>query len=191
MAPVIFQTLPEFLSFLVAVLLLQTSAILLSTGRRFLKQASFVAAGISGAAIGEKAALSLFPSFALFAICGGLIAGLMLCQYFRPIAVGVSLAYLTFFSSTYLVSMQNAQWIAALVLFAYGLLLTEVAPTFISNLLASVILVLAGIWVGIPISFLFAAVFAIGGIRVLLTVLSSKEQGRPFSAKPTSLRVSN
>src|SRR5512136_170542 len=112
MYPIIFQTLPGIFSFLVVVLLVEICALLLVTGRRYLKPASFVAVGVAGAAIGEGIALWLLPSVSWFAICGGLTASLILCYYLRPVAVGVALAYLAFFSSTYLIKLEYAQYMA-------------------------------------------------------------------------------
>jgi len=190
LAPVIFQTLPDILSFVVAVLLLQVSAILLATGRKFLRQASFIAAGVAGAGIGEKLSLSMFPEFAWLAIGLGLAMGVLLCYYSRPIAVGVALGYLAFFSSTYLVDIADAQWVVALVLFVYGLLLTDIAPTFISSLLASAILILAGIWLGVPTSLLFVVVSVIGGLRILAELLPLKTQTGAVKRRSVGIRMS-
>jgi hypothetical protein len=178
MHPVIFQTLPEVCSFFVVTMLLETCAILLATGRRYLKQASFVAAGVTGAAIGEGIALWIFPGAAWAGIAEGAAAGLLLCYYIRPAAVGVALAYLAFLSSTYLLNIQYAQYMAATVLFAYGLLLTDLAPTFVSSLLAAGILVLTGIWAGVPIALLLAMVSLIAAGRILAGLHPHRALGR-------------
>lgn len=189
MYPVIFQTLPEIFSFLVVILLVEVCTLLLVTGRRFLKQASYVAVGVAGATFGEGMALWLFPGAAWFAIGGGLVASLALCHYIRPVAVGVALAYLAFYCSTYLVNIEYAQYMAALVLFAYGLLLTDLAPTFVSSLLASGILLLTGIWVGVPVPLLFAAVSLVAAVRILATVLPHKTMERSGRNRPASMRI--
>jgi hypothetical protein len=178
MGPVIFQTLPEVFSFLTVAVLLQACILLLSTGRRFLKQVSFVAVGIAGAFIGESISLLVFPAIAWFAIAGGLASGILLCYYLRPVGVGVALAFLAFYGSSYLVSLEDIQYVAAFVLFVYGLLLTDLAPTFVASLLASAILLLSGIWLGIPMPVLISLVSAVAAARVLATVLPSKLVGR-------------
>jgi hypothetical protein len=170
MHPVVFQTLPEVFSFSVVVMLLETCAVLLATGRRYLKQASFVAVGVAGAAIGEGAALLALPSAAWAGIAVGALASVVLCYYLRPVAVGIALAYLAYVSSTYLISIQYAQYVAATVLFTYGLLLTDLAPTFVSSLLAAGILIPAGIWIGAPVGLLVALVTLICAGRALVGI---------------------
>jgi hypothetical protein len=182
MHPVIFQTLPEVFSFFVVVMLLEACAILLATGRRYLKQASYVAVGVAGGAIGESAALLVLPSAAWLGIAGGVTAGTLLCYYLRPVAVGVALAYFAFLSSIYLVNIQYAQYVVATVLFTYGLLLTDLAPTFVSCLLACGILVLTGVWTGVPIALLLAMVSLIAAGRFMTGLRQHRVMGRMLRA---------
>ena len=177
MGPVIFQTLPEIFSFLAVAVLLQVCMLLLFTGRRYLKQVSFVAVGIAGAFIGESFSLLVFPEAAWFAIVVGLASGVLLCHYLRPVGVGVALAFLAFYGSSYLVNFEYVQYVAAFVLFTYGLLLTDLAPSFVATLLASAILLLSGIWLGVPTLALVLLVSAVAVARVLATVLPSRLAG--------------
>jgi len=181
MGPVVFQTLPEVFSFLAVAVLLQVCMLLLFTGRRYLRQASLVAVGIAGAFIGEGLSLLVFPSMSLFAIAGGLVLGVVLCHYLRPVGVGIALAFLGFYGSSYLVNFQDVQYVAAFILFAYGLLLTDIAPSFIASLLAAAILLLSGIWLGIPTAALFSLVSGVTVARVLASVLPSHLAGRAHS----------
>jgi hypothetical protein len=178
MGPIIFQTLPEIFSFLTVVVLLQVCILLLLMGRRYLKQSSLVATGIAGAFVGESISLLVFPTAAWFAIAGGLACGVLLCRYLRPVGVGVALAFLAVYGSSYLVSLEYVQYVTAFVLFFYGLLLTDLAPTFVSSLLASAILLLSGIWLGAPIPALISLISAVAAARVLATLLPSRLAGR-------------
>ena len=186
MQPVVFQTLPGVFSFFTVVLLMEICALLLITGRRFLKQTTFVAVGVAGAVIGEGVSLVVYPTAAWLAILGGLAGGLLLCYRLRPAAMGVALAFLAYYGSTYLVSLEYVQYVAALVLFAYGLLLTDLAPTFVSSMLASAILLLSGIWLGFPVPLLVTLVGLAAAARILLTVLPHKLIGKshPISGSP-------
>jgi len=178
MGPVVFQTLPEIFSFLTVAVLLQVCLLLLFTGRRYLRQVSFVAVGIAGAFIGESISLVLLPEASWLAIAGGLACGVVLCHYLRPVGVGVALAFLAFYGSSYLVDLQYVQYVAAFVLFAYGLLLTDLAPTFIASLLASAILLLSGIWLGVPTAALASLVSGVTIARILASVLPAHLAGR-------------
>jgi hypothetical protein len=178
MGPIIFQTLPEVFSFLTVAALLQVCILLLFTGRRYLKQVSFVAVGIAVAFVGENVALLVLPAAAWFAIAGGLACGVLLCYYLRPVGMGVALAFLGFYGSSYLVSVESVQYVVALVLFAYGLLLTDLAPTFAASLLASAILFLSGIWLGVPMSALVSLISGVAAARVLTTILPPRPEGR-------------
>jgi hypothetical protein len=181
MGPVIFQTLPAIFSFATVTVLLQICILLLCTGKRYLRQASFFAAGIAGAFIGEGASLLTFPAASWLAICGGLVGGVLLCYYLRPAGVGVALAFLAFYGSSYLVNLEYIQYVAALVLFAYGLLLTDLAPTFVASLLASAILLISGIWSGVPAPILLSVVSAVAAARVLIAVVPQRLVTRDHS----------
>ena len=174
MGPIIFKTLPEVFSFLTVTVLLQVCILLLFTGRRYLRQASYVSVGIAGAFIGESVSLTVFPTAAWFATAGGLACGVLLCYYLRPVGVGVALAFLAFYGSSYLVSFEYVQYVAAFVLFTYGLLLTDLAPTFVASLLASAILLISGVWLGVPTSALISLVSGVAGARVLASLLPSR-----------------
>jgi len=182
MGPVIFQTLPAIFSFATVTVLLQICILLLFTGKRYLRQASFFAAGIAGAFIGEGASLLTFPAASWLAIGGGLAGGVLLCYYLRPVGVGVALAFLAFYGSSYLVNLEYIQYVAALVLFAYGLLLTDLAPTFVASLLASAILLISGTWSGVPAPILLSVVTAVAAVRVLVEVYPSKLLTRSHGA---------
>jgi hypothetical protein len=171
MGPIIFQSLPEIFSLFTIIVLLQVCLLLLLTGRRYLKQVSFIAVGIAGALIGESVSLQVFPAGSWLGIAIGLSCGVLLCQYVRPAGVGVTLAFLAFYGSGYLVSLEYVQYVAALVLFAYGLLLTDLAPSFIANLLASAILLLSGIWLGVPTPAMVSLVSGVATARILVSVL--------------------
>ena len=177
MGPVIFQTLPEIFSFLTVVVLLQVCLLLLFTGKRYLKQVSFVAVGIASAIIGQSLSLQVLPDAAWLAMAGGLASGVLLCYYLRPVGVGVALAFLAFYGSSYLINFEDVQYVAAFVLFAYGLLLTDLAPSFVATLLASAILLLSGIWLGVPTPALISLVSTVAAARVLATVLPSRLAG--------------
>jgi hypothetical protein len=189
MYPVVFHTLPEVFSFAAVIVLVEICALLLATGRRYLKQLSYVAVGIAGAAWGESIALTVYPDGALLAIIAGLGVGVALCRYLRPAAVGGALAYVGFFSATYLVNIEYVQYIAALVLFVYGLLLTDLAPTFVSNLLASGLLFLIGIWVGVPTTTLFVAVTLIAAARIVATAVPRSSGMKPGRGAMTTSQL--
>jgi hypothetical protein len=177
MGPVIFQTLPEVFSFLTVAVLLQAGMLLLFTGRRYLNKVSFVAAGIAGAYLGEGLSIMVLPEAAWLGIAGGLASGVLLCYYLRPIGVGVALAFLAFYGSSYLVNFEGVQYLAALILFTYGLLLTDLAPTFVASLLALTILTLSGIWLGIPTPALISLISGVAAARVFATVLPTRLAG--------------
>ncbi len=170
----IFQTLPPIFSFAAVVVLLQACIVLFATGRRFMRKASYATVGIAGAAMGEGAALAVFPAAAWPAMVAGLAGGILLCRYIRPVGVGLTLAFLGFSVSTYLVNLEYVQYVAALVLFTYGFLLTDLAPTFVAVLLASAIILLSGISTGIPIPTLLTAISLVAGARIAVAVVPSR-----------------
>jgi hypothetical protein len=188
MYPIIFRTLPEIFSFITVIFLVQVGALLLATGRRYLKQASLITVGIAGAVIGEGISLSVYPAGAWIAIAVGLAGGLQLGYRLRPVGVGMALAFLAFYGATYIVNIEFAQYIAAMVLFAYGLLLTDLAPTFVSCLLASAILLLSGIWMGVQVPLLMTVITSIAAARILVAVLPPRIAGRNQAAMRPSPR---
>ena len=174
MPPLIFQSLPGIFSFVALVALLQVCVLLFVTGRRFFKKATYAAVGIAGGAMGEAVALAVYPMAAWPAIAVGIVGGVLLSKFARPVGVGLALAFLGFSVSTYLVNLEYVQYVAALVLLAYGLLLTDLAPTFVAGLLASAIVLLSGISTGVPIETLMALILLAAGTRLVLTLVPSR-----------------
>lgn len=174
MAPVLFQTLPGLFGFAAAVVLTEISVLLIATGKRFLRQVSVAAVAVVGAVAGEAIGLSLSASAPWAGIFAGLAGGAILGYYLRPVGVGLALAYVGFSVAGNLVSLAYVEYMAALVLFAYGLLLTDLAPTFASSLLSSSILLLVGEWAGISTPALVVLVSAGGAARIMASVLPTR-----------------
>jgi hypothetical protein len=166
MGPVLFESLPWIFSFVAAVLLLQFCIILVGTGRRYFREVAIALVGLSGGVLGESFAISYnFP--ALGGLMMGVIGGALLGYYLRPIGVGLALAFLAYSVSGNLVSIEDVQYVAALVLFAYGLLLTDVAPSFVSGLLSAGIVTLLAEWVGEPLTTTLELVLAVAAVQFL------------------------
>jgi hypothetical protein len=142
MGPLFFQSLPEIFSYGLAVAMVQVCILLLVTGKRFLKQVSITVSALVGAVLGETVAISLNADVAWLGIGAGIVGGALIGRYLRPAGVGLALSYLAFSAAGNLANVAYLGWVAALVIFAYGLLLTDLAPTFVSSLLSCSILVL-------------------------------------------------
>jgi hypothetical protein len=71
------------------------------------------------------------------------------------------------------VDLSLAQYIFAMDLFAYGLFLTDLAPTLVSSLLSSAILLLSAVWAGAsgPAAIVIAS--AGGSARLMASYLPS------------------
>jgi len=177
MGPSIFESLPWIFSFAAVVLLLQWCIILLGTGKRYFGQVAVATVGLAGAVIGENVAV-YFQVSGLIGVVAGLAGGALLAFLMRPIGVGMALAFLGSTVANNAFGIQSAEFIVALVLFAYGLLLTDLAPTFVSGLLASVILVLLGEWSGAPTSVTLELVSTLALVRVLATVVHPRVSAR-------------
>ena len=171
MAPVPFQTLPILLAFVAAVVLAQIGAILFVTGRRYLKQVSVAAVGFVGAMFGETIGINLIPFAPWAGMIFGLAGGAALGYSLRPVGVGLALAYVGYSVAGNLIPLEYVQYVAALVLFSYGLLLTDLAPTFVASFLASSLLLLLGVWAGIPTQAVLVLALAGGAARIMASVL--------------------
>ena len=173
MGPVVFESVPWVFSFAAVAALAQICIILIGTGKRYLKEVSVATVALAGAAVGGNLAVaSSIPS--LIGIVAGLMGGAALGRLLRPVGVGLALAFLAYSVSYNLIGLQDVQYVAALVLFAYGLLLTDVAPTFVSGLLASAILVLLAEWAGVPSSLIFASLTALAAVRIGAAVFPAR-----------------
>ena len=174
MAPVPFQTLPTLLAFVPAVVVAQMGVTLFTTGRRFLKQVSAAAVGFVGAVLGETIGINLFPFAPWVGMIIGLAGGTAIGYSLRPVGVGLALAYVGYSVAGNLIPLEYAQYVAALVLFSYGLLLTDLAPTFVASFLASSLLLLLGVWAGIPTQAALVLSLAGGASRIMASVLPTR-----------------
>jgi hypothetical protein len=183
MGPVVFASLPWVFSFSAAVLLLQWCMILIGTGKRHLSKVAIALVSLAGGAIGEGLAMTCnVPAFT--GILAGLAGGAILGRYLRPVGVGMALAYLGFAATSNAGPIQYVQYVAALVMFAYGLLLTDVAPTFVSELLASSIMMLVGEWLGAPVLMAFELVTTFAAFRILIWVVPLRFASRNQLPRP-------
>jgi hypothetical protein len=167
-------SVPGIFNFAATVVLLQISGILLIKGSRFLKQISVALASLVGAVAVEGFALALFPQGALLGIGVGLAGGAILGYYLRPVGVGLALSYLALTVTGQLVAFAYLQYVAAIVIFAYGILLTDIAPAFIASLLACSILLLFGVGFGLAPVALVVLVSGVGIARIMASVLPGR-----------------
>ncbi len=187
MGPLVFASMPWIFNFAAVVLVLQWCIILLGTGKRYFKQVAVATVALAGGVIGQTAALT-YQQPGYVGIAAGVVGGLLLGLLLRPVGVGLSLAYLGYSVTGNIVPVQDAQYLAAVVLFAYGLLLTDLAPTFVSGLLASGMLVLLGQWVGASDSITFGLVMSLAAVRVLATVVPPRLASRGERSNRYSVR---
>ena len=174
MEPLIFQTLPGFYSFIAAVAFIQISVFLLVTGRRHFKKVSVAAVSLVGGVVGESIGIDILPVAPWVFIFVGLAGGAFLGYFLRPVGVGLVLAFLGYTISSSIITFEYVQLVAAMVLFAYGLLLTDLAPTFISSLLAASILLLSGEWAGASTPGIMVLAGAVAAARIMAAILPSR-----------------
>ncbi len=184
MEPVLLQAVPYPYNALAVVVLLQVGLILLVTGRRFLKWVSVVVVALVGSAVGGSLGVYLYPSIAWVFTLAGLVGGALLGRLFRPLGVGLVLAYLGAILATEFVSMPFVQYVVALDLLAYGLFLTDLAPTLVSSMLGSAILLLAFVWAGVSAPAALVLASAGGAARLMASVLPSRLALRPHQTAP-------
>lgn len=177
MLPLIFQSLPEVFSVIAGAVLVQVCALLLITGKRYLTEVSMGVSGIAGAVIGEGAAMTVhLPGFV--GILPGLATGAILSRYLRPLGMGLALAFLTYSVASSLIPYDGAQYVSAIVMFSYGILLTDLAPSFASGLLASAILLLLGELLGMGSGRTLEIVTVVASARVLASLLPRRVAAR-------------
>jgi hypothetical protein len=174
MNPVLFQSLGPQSNFVAIAVFLQIGLILFLTGRRYLRMVSVAGVSLISAVFLESVALTIAPTWAWWFISAGVLGGAYLGYYLRPVGVGLLLAYFGYTMSANVVGFPFVQYVVAIDLFAYGLLLTDLAPTLVSSLFASSILLVSILWLGAsgPASFVIAS--AMGGARVMATYLPSR-----------------
>ncbi len=178
MEPVLFQSLPQWFNFAAISVLLQIGIILFVTGKRYLKWVSVGAVALVGAVVGEEAAASSIPGAAWVLVTAGLLGGALLGIVLRPVGVGLVLAYLGYVMSTTLAGLPFLQFFVAVDLFAYGLLLTDLAPTLVSGLLASAVLLQSLLWAGAPAPAAFVLASGGGSARFMASLLPSRLSAR-------------
>jgi hypothetical protein len=174
MNPVLFQSLGPQSNFVAIAVFLQIGILLFLTGRRYIRMVSVAGVSLIGAVSLESVALAIAPSWAWWFITAGLLGGAYLGYYLRPVGVGLVLAYFGYTMSANVVGYPFVQYVVAVDLFAYGLLLTDLAPTLVSSLFASSIFLVSILWLGAsgPAAFVLAS--AMGGARVMATYLPSR-----------------
>jgi hypothetical protein len=178
MGPDLFPSLPDLFSFIAAAVLLQVSLILFLTGRRLLTQVSVAAVAILGALLGEGVAGLVFPSPTLILIVVGMVGGGVVCYYLRPLGVGLGLGFLAFSISGTWTSDGNVQYVAGMLLFVYGVLLTDLAPDFVAALFASTMLLFFGALAGISSSALLVLLVGANAARLMAMVLPARMAAR-------------
>ena len=166
MNPVIFGSLPWVYSFAAAVVLLQVCLILAISGKRYFGGVAIAIVALAGGALGEAVASNVgFPVFV--GLPAGALCGIVLGYYLRPVGVGLALAFLSYSVASNIVPLQDVQYVAALVLFAYGLLLTDIAPSIVSGLLSGTIIALIGEWTGEPFAMTLELVTAVVALQLV------------------------
>ena len=185
MEPVLFRTLPDFINLVAVAILIQIGILLFATGRRYLKWVSVVAVSLVGALVGEGAAVSTIPSASGILIIMGLLGGAALGYFLRPVGVGLVLAYVGSTIATNLVNVPFVQYVVAMDLFAYGLLLTDLAPTLVSSLLGSSILLITILWTGVSAPSALVLASAFGAARVMASLLPRRFEARGHNPRLT------
>ena len=188
MEPVLFQSLSNPINLVAVILFLQIGIITFLTGKRHLRLVSIFAVSLVGGLAGGNAAAQFLPSAGWIFVIGGIVGGGLLGYFLRPVGVGLALAYIGSLLAGNLVNIPFVQVVVAMDLFAYGLLLTDLAPILVSSLLASSILLASILWLGAPAPVAFILAAAIGGSRFMASNLPSKlsMRGHTPSLSPTS-----
>jgi len=174
MMPAIFQSLPSDFNIAAIVLLLQIDLLLFLTGRRYIRWVSVAAVALVGSIFGEAGGTALVPGASWAIIPAGLVGGALLGYYVRPVGLGMVLAYVGGTVATSFASYPAAEYIVAVDLFAYGLLLTDLAPTLVTSLLASSIMFLAVLWTGAPAPAAFVLASATGAAKLMASLLPER-----------------
>ncbi len=174
MNPVLFQTLGPQYDFVAIVVFLQIGILLFATGRRHLKMVSVAAVSLIGAVSAESVSLAVAPSSAWWFIAAGLLGGAYLGYYLRPVGVGLVLAYFGYSMSAQVVGVPFVQYVVAVDLFAFGLILTDLAPTLVSTMFASSVLLVSILWLGASGPAAFVLACAGGSARVMASYLPAR-----------------
>jgi len=174
MNPVLLQSLGPQFNFVAIALFLQIGILLFVSGKRYLKMVSVAAVSLIGAVSLESASLEFAPSWTWWFVAAGLLGGAYLGFYLRPIGVGLVLAYFGYSLSASVVGFPFIQYVVAVDLFAYGLLLTDLAPTLVSSLFASSILLVSILWLGASGPAAFVLALAGGAAKVMASYLPSR-----------------
>jgi hypothetical protein len=184
MEPALFQSLPPLANSMALIALIEISLLLFISGRKYLKPVSIVIVALVGGVVGEWISVAVAPGSALAFVLAGLAGGALLGKFLRPIGVGLALAFLGYTISTNIVGFPFIEYVAALDLLAYGILLTDLAPTLVSTLLASSIVLLSILWTGVPAPAAFVLASAIGASGLMATLLPPRlmKSNHPFFA---------
>jgi hypothetical protein len=174
MMPVILPSLPAYLNIAAVVALLQVDLLLFLTGKRYLRWMSVAAVALVGSMVGAAGGAALVPGTSWAIIAAGLVGGALLGYYARPVGLGLVLAYIGGTVATSFASYPAVEYIVAVDLFVYGLLLTDLAPTLVTSLLASSIMLLAVLWTGAPAPAAFVLASATGGAKLMASLLPAR-----------------
>jgi hypothetical protein len=174
MEPILFQTLPTLFNLAGVAVFLQIGIILFLTGRRHLRWLSVASVSLLGSVASGEAAVSMLPSWTWVFIVAGLIGGAFLGYMLRPIGLGLALAYIGSVLAAQWVPIPFVQYAVAIDLFAFGLLLTDLAPTLVSSLLAASIVLTAIMWTGASAPAALVLASGIGASRVMASILPTR-----------------
>jgi hypothetical protein len=170
MEPVIFSELPSYFSFAAAVIFLQIGILLFLTGKRHLRLISVETVALFGAIAWASVPLGL-PSLTLPLIIAGGVGGGALGYFLRPVGLGLVLACIGGVVATQLINTPFVPYVVAVDMFAYGLFLTDLVPTVVASLLASSILLVSILWIGVPGPAAFVLACAGGSARQMASSL--------------------
>jgi len=174
MLPTILQSLPGDFNIAAVVVLLQIDLLLFLTGRRYIRWVSVAAVALVGTIVGDAGGTALVPGASWPMIAAGLVGGALLGYYVRPVGLGLVLAYVGGTVGTSFASYPAVGYILAVDLFAYGLLLTDLAPTLVTSVLASSIMFLAVLWTGAPAPAAFVLASATGAAKLMASLLPAR-----------------
>ncbi len=180
--PVLFQSLPPDFDIAALVVLIQIDLLLFLAGRRYFRWVNVAAAALVGSVVAEAGGLYILPVASWAITAAGFVGGALLGFYARPVGTGLVLAYVGSLAATNLVSFPYVPYIVAVDLFAYGLFLTDLAPTLVTSMLASSIMLVAVLWAGVPAPVALVLAAGTGAARLTASMLPARLALRAHNA---------
>jgi len=160
--------LPSSFDFIAFVALLVVSLLMIFVGSRFTQGLAYVAVGLVGGSIGFSLGLSYGSLGSMVGFISGFLLGGAAAVFLLPLGLGLVLGFMGYQVAASLTAIAVIPFMAALVAFTYGLLLTDLLLPVVSSAGGGLIFYTAAVSHGVSSgeTLLAAATLSVVGVIV-------------------------